>query len=91
MMLINLLRGRITAVWFILIAATLASWVLGVGHELPHRYAAVCIIVIAFTKVHFVGRYFMELRHAPVALTAVFGVWNVVAASLLIGLYLFAQ
>ncbi|MDR3663480.1 MAG: cytochrome C oxidase subunit IV family protein [Mycobacterium sp.] len=90
MMLISLLRGRITAVWLVLITATLASWVLGVGHELPHRYAAICIILIAFTKVHFVGRYFMELRHAPMALTAIFGIWNVVVAGVLVGLYLFA-
>jgi len=89
-MLIVLLRDRVTAVWLFLIAATLAAWILGVGHELPHRYAAVCIIVLALTKVHFVGRYFMELRHAPAALTAVFGVWTVVAAGVLIGLYLFA-
>ncbi|SCX33668.1 Cytochrome C oxidase subunit IV [Mycolicibacterium fluoranthenivorans] len=90
MMLTTLLRDRITAVWFALIAATLASWVLGVGHELPQRYAAISIIVIAFTKVHFVGRYFMEIREAPVALKAVFGVWNVVVGAVLIGLYLLA-
>lgn len=89
MMLTTLLRDRISVVWFGLVAATLASWILGVGHELPDRYAAICIIVIAFAKVHFVGRYFMELRHAPIALTAVFTAWNVLVAALLIGLYLF--
>jgi heme/copper-type cytochrome/quinol oxidase subunit 4 len=88
-MLRTLLRDRITIVWFVLVAATLASWTLGVGHELPDRYAAVGIIVIAFIKVHFVGRYFMELRDAPTPLKAVFGAWNVVVAALLIGLYLF--
>ncbi len=90
MMLTTLLRDRITVVWFILVAATLASWVLGVGHDLPDRYAAISILVISFAKVHFVGRYFMELRNAPVGLTAIFGAWNVVVAAVLIGLYLFA-
>lgn len=90
MMLTTLVRDRITIVWFVLVAATLASWTLGVGHELPQRYAAISIIVIAFAKVHFVGRYFMEIRDAPPALKAVFGVWNVVVAGLLIGLYLYA-
>ena len=90
MMLTNLLRDRITVVWFVLVAATVASWILGVGHELSDRDAAVSIIVIAFVKVHFVGQYFMELRAAPTALRAVFGIWNVVVGLLLIGLYLFA-
>ncbi|KUI34257.1 hypothetical protein AU194_18105 [Mycobacterium sp. GA-2829] len=90
MMLTSLLRDRITVVWFILIAATLASWILGVGHNLPDNYAAFSIIVIAFAKVHFVGQYFMELRHAPVGLKAVFGAWNVAVAALLIGLYALA-
>jgi hypothetical protein len=89
-MLTTLLRDRISVVWLVLVLATLASWILGVGHGLPAGYNAVAIIVIAFAKVHFVGRYFMELRHAPVALTAVFGAWNVAVAALLIGLYLFA-
>ncbi|BBY66136.1 hypothetical protein MHEL_43790 [Mycolicibacterium helvum] len=88
-MLTTLLRDRITIVWFILIAATLASWILGVGHELPQRYAAIGIMLIAFTKVHFVGSYFMELRHAPLALRAVFGAWNLAVAGVLVGLYLF--
>lgn len=90
MMLTTLLRDRITVVWFMLVAATLASWVLGVGHDLPDNYAAFSIIVIAFAKVHFVGQYFMELRHAPIGLRAVFGAWNAVVAALLIGLYALA-
>ncbi|WP_176562116.1 cytochrome C oxidase subunit IV family protein [Mycolicibacterium palauense] len=89
-MLVSLLRDRISLVWLALVVATLASWTLGVGHELPDHYAAISIIVIAFAKVHFVGRYFMELRHAPLALTAVFAAWNVAVAAVLIGLYLFA-
>lgn len=89
-MLTNLLRDRITVVWFFLVAATVASWILGVGHELGDRSAAISVIVIAFAKVHFVGQYFMELRDAPIALRAVFGVWNIVVGLLLIGLYLLA-
>ena len=89
-MLTSLLRDRITVVWFLLIAATLASWILGVGHNLPDNYTAIGIIAIAAVKVHFVGQYFVEIRHAPNALRVVFGVWNAVVAVLLIGLYLFA-
>jgi heme/copper-type cytochrome/quinol oxidase subunit 4 len=81
---------RVTLVWLALIIATLASWILGVGHELPDEYAAVAIIVIAFSKVHFVGRYFMELREAPMPLIAVFEAWVCVVPCVLIGLYVFA-
>jgi Prokaryotic Cytochrome C oxidase subunit IV len=89
MMAFDLLRSRITVVWLALIAATLASWLLGVGHELPINYAAITILVIAFFKVHLVGRYFMELRHAPVALLAVFEAWTVLVAVVLLSLYLY--
>lgn len=90
MMLNSLLRDRTSVVWLVLIIATLASWILGVGHELPYQYATVAIIVIAFVKVNFVGRYFMELREAPVALIAVFQAWVCIVPCVLIGLYLLA-
>ncbi|MEE6176092.1 cytochrome C oxidase subunit IV family protein [Mycobacterium sp. 050134] len=89
-MLASLLRDKITVVWLGLIVATLSSWLLGVGHELPTAPAAAVIILIAFLKVHFVGRYFMEIRHAPAALATIFSVWTVVVALTLIGLYLSA-
>lgn len=90
MMLTSVLRDRVTLVWLLLIVATLASWILGVGHELPDEWAAIGILCIAFAKVHCVGAYFMELRHAPVALRVVFSAWNVVVALMLIGLYVVA-
>ena len=87
MMLTSLLRHRISLVWLALILATLTSWLLGVGHQLPTTYASIAIILIAFAKVHFVGRYFMELRHAPAPLQAAFDGWTVIVAVVLIGLY----
>lgn len=90
MMLTSLLRDRITVVWFVLVAATVASWILGVGHELDDRSAAISIIVIALAKVCFVGQYFMELRHAPRGLRAVFGIWTLAVGAMLVGLYLLA-
>lgn len=89
MMLTTLLRDRITVVWLALIVATVASWTLGAGHEMPVGYATIGIIVIACAKVHFVGRYFMELRHAPIPLVVIFEAWTAVVAALLVGLYLF--
>jgi len=89
-MLTDLLRDRITVVWLVLIAATIASWLLGIGHGLPATYAGVCIILIAFVKVRFVGRYFMELRDAPAALLGVFEGWVALVTVVLIGLFLLA-
>lgn len=90
MMLNHLLRDRITVVWLALIAATLASWTLGVGHGLPATYSGVSIIVIAAVKVRFVGRYFMELRDAPIPLLWVFEGWVALASAMMIGLFLLA-
>ena len=63
----DLLRTRATAVWALLVAATLALWWLGSG-EGDGRAASAAILAIAFLKVHLVGRHFMELRTAPVRL-----------------------
>ena len=90
MMLTRLLRHRISLVWLVLVLATLTSWLLGVGNQLPTTYAAIGVIIIAFAKVHFVGRYFMELRDAPAPLRAVFDGWTLIVAVVLIGLYAFA-
>jgi hypothetical protein len=88
-MMIQLLRNRITAVWLGLVLATFASWTLGVGHDLGAKYAGVVILVIAFVKVRFIGRYFMELRDAPVPLLTLFEAWVVVVAAMTIGLFVF--
>jgi len=87
-MAFNFFRNKTTLVWSGLIAATLMSWFLGVGHQLGAESAGVVILLIAFVKVRFVGRYFMELRDAPRGLVAVFGAWIVVVAAALIGLFL---
>lgn len=84
----NLFRNTTTLVWSGLIVATLMSWFVGVGHGLGEGFAGVVILLIAFVKVRFVGRHFMEVRHAPLGLAAVFDAWIVVVAAALIGLFL---
>jgi Prokaryotic Cytochrome C oxidase subunit IV len=88
-MMIQLLRNRITAVWLGLVLATLASWTLGVGHDLEAKHAGMVILVIAFVKVRFIGRYFMELRDAPVPLLTLFEAWVAAVAAMTIGLFAF--
>jgi heme/copper-type cytochrome/quinol oxidase subunit 4 len=69
----TLFRTRATAVWVLLIVATIASWILGTDHGISnHTYASIAILLIAFIKVRFVGLYFMELREAPAVLRGLF-------------------
>ena len=85
------LRHPVTYIWALLIVATTVSWVLGAHHDLlvdSRRVATVGVLVIAFTKVHFVGMHFMELRRAPRALSWVFNGWVLVVCAIIIALYL---
>ena len=84
-----LLRTPATAVWAVLVLATIATWTLGTQHGIhTHTLASVVILLIAFIKVRLVGLYFMELKAAPVLLRAPFEVYCVVLLALLSGMYL---
>ena len=77
---------RITAVWLLLVVATLFSWESAhVGRD--HRLATGAVLVIAFIKVRFVGLEFMELRVAPLPLRLIFEAWVVLACAALLILY----
>jgi hypothetical protein len=77
---------RITAVWLLLILATLFSWESAhVGHD--HRLSSSIVLVVAFIKVRFVGLEFMELRAAPLPLRLIFEAWVVLACAALLILY----
>jgi hypothetical protein len=87
--LTSLLRSRITLIWLVLICATLASLLVGTDNIVTTvKLASVLVIVIAFVKVRFVGRYFMELRHAPVPLLAIFEGYCVVVCAALVVMFL---
>jgi len=88
-----LIRTRTTAVWLLLIAATLLTWSLGTDHSLGlsqgNPLTAVEILLIAFVKIRFVGRYFMELREAPPALRTVFEIYCAAVFLTLSAMYVF--
>lgn len=74
-----------------LVIATLVSWWLGL-HEGGDpgdgaSVATAAVIVIAFVKVWFVGRHFMELREAPRLLRHAFDVYVVAICTALCVLY----
>jgi hypothetical protein len=77
---------RITAVWLVLVAATLLSWE-SANAGRAYRLAATAVLVIAFIKVRFVGLEFMELRNAPLPLRAIFEIWVALACLALLTLY----
>jgi len=87
----GLLRNPISAVWGLLIVATLISWWLGTDHGVDDlQTASVLVLLVAFVKVRFVGLYFMELRHAPIALRLLFEIWCAVVCATVVVMYLVA-
>jgi hypothetical protein len=87
----RLVDRSILAIWVLLLGATAVAWQLGSDHGVGDtRTAAVLVLVIAFVKVRFVGRYFMEIRESPIALAAIFDGWLIAVASTVITLYCLA-
>jgi hypothetical protein len=89
-----LARTKATVVWSVLVSATVLSWWLGVesAHDADayRELISVVIVLVAFIKIRFVGLYFMELRHAPLALRGLFEAYCLVVCSLIVGMYLWA-
>ncbi|MCV7346257.1 cytochrome C oxidase subunit IV family protein [Mycolicibacterium rhodesiae] len=85
--MLDLMRNRAGVSWLILVAATLASFILGADHG-TGSLVAVAVLAIAAIKVRLVGLDFMELRHAPIPLRMAFEVYCVGLWALLSGLYL---
>lgn len=73
--------------WLALMLATALSWSLGANHGVAHGSTAASIIILAFLKVHLVGRYFMDLRHAPAVLSRVFDAWVLGTTAIVLGFY----
>jgi hypothetical protein len=84
-------RMAVTA-WAVLMVLTVLSVALGIegggiGGTGAHA-AAVAVIVLAFVKVRLIGRYFMELRCAPLWLSLAFDAYVVVVGATLSTIYL---
>ncbi len=83
----DVLRSRLGAAWLLLVAATVASAVVGWGQGGGTTAGAV-VLAITFAKAWIVGREFMEVRTAPAWLRAVFGAWCAVVGGALVVLLL---
>lgn len=90
----SLVRTRATAVWSVLVLATIVSWLLGTdasgGSDGDHSMASIVIVLIAFVKVRLIGLYFMELREAPMSLRGLFEGYCAAVCAVVLGMYLWA-
>lgn len=82
-----------SAVWALLMLATVLSWWLGTGHGMDSsasglKQAALIVIGLAFFKVRLVIQHFMEVRHAPLALRFVTEAWVVAVCGAVVAMYL---
>lgn len=83
-----LLLTRSTAIWLLLIVATLASWAMGHGVGITDpSHAGIAIIVVSMIKFRFILFEFMELRGAPTAMRLTGEVWCLLLTALLVGLF----
>lgn len=74
----TLLWNRNTAVWVLLVLATVVSWLMGHGIGIPDiRVAGVVIIIISLIKVRLVLFDFMELRGAPAGMRWAADFWMI--------------
>ncbi len=79
---------RVTAIWLMLIAATLISWTMGQGDWLGSvRRTSIAIILIAFLKIRYVILDFMHLRGAPLIMRIIAECWVVVVCTTIIAFY----
>lgn len=83
----NLVNTRVTYVGFMLLFATSISlWTasdISPGSEFA---SSLTVLIIAFIKINFVGMYFMELRHAPFIMKAIFNGWCCIACATIVTL-----
>jgi hypothetical protein len=84
---LQFVRNRAGFSWLLLVAATVVSWAVGAEHG-TGSMVAVLVLAIAAIKIRLVGLDFMELRHAPIPLRAIFEIYCFAVWAVLSGLYL---
>jgi len=89
------LRGPLTLVWMLLVAATVVSWWLGArgdGRPLQVNLAVTAgVVAIALVKIRLVVWHFMEVRTAPSWLRYNCDGWLVFLALMVLALYRYSS
>lgn len=88
----TLVLSKASLAWAVLVALTLAQWVIGsqTASGGAQVAASLTIFVVAIFKARLVGLYFMELRAAPWALRGLFEFFCLVLLGVLSVMYLLA-
>ncbi len=89
-MLLRLLADRQTAVWLLLVAATVLTATLGLEQHGGSTAVGLVLLTIAFVKIRLVALHFMEIREAPVALRVLVEAYVGVTLVALGGIYVLA-
>lgn len=86
------IRQPASVVFMLLVAGTLASWVLGyeVGTEASLRFSSTGMILIAAVKIRLVIWYFMEVKDAPAVLKWLLDAWLCLVTLGVLGNYWFS-
>lgn len=79
---------RPTAVWMILVGATVLTAVLGLEQHGGSTAVGLVLLAIAFVKVRLVALHFMEVRDAPLALRLLVEGYVVVTLVVLVVLHM---
>lgn len=85
-----LIRNRVTPIWLLLVAATGLSWWMGSdggATDADVRLVSSALIAVAFIKVRFVLRYFMEVRTAALPLKLLADAWVLIVCGAVLALY----
>ena len=85
----RLLFHPVTPIWLLLVSATGLSWWLGTqpSENQNLSIATTIVIIVAFVKVRFVIRYFMEVREAGVYLKLICDGWVMLICGVILALY----
>lgn len=77
-------------VWMSLVVLTAGSYFFGSlgGGSGGGHILLLLVLAIALGKVWLVGRYFMELKHAPPPLRRVADIWLVITGCIILGLFI---
>lgn len=75
--------------WVFLVCASIATGALIEGKSLGPAAAVSLIFLIAVFKARMIVLHYMELKHAPLQWRLAFELWVVVAAALILGIWLF--
>lgn len=77
--------------WVFLVIASLATgWLMG-GTRFSPGVAVSLILLIAVFKARMIVLHYMELKHAPLSWRLAFEGWIVIAASLILGIWLLTR